>query len=290
MSKKIRKVVFPVGGLGTRFLPATKSMPKEMLPVVNKPLIHHAFEEAKRAGLEQFIFIIGRNKNSINDHFDHSFELESFLDSKDKQDMLSLSRDCLIDPGNMIFIRQQSPLGLGHAVWCARNVIGDEPFAVILADDMFMNGKKSGILDDMIKYSQIDTTANFIAISEVELIESKKYGMVKIKENDIIEDMVEKPEIQNAPSKFAIVGRYILQPDIFHYLEHTKKDKNGEIQLTNAMKEMMSNQIFRAYNASEARRLDCGSYLGYLEANIRFSLEHSEFAEGTKKILKEIIG
>lgn len=289
MYKKIRKAVFPVGGLGTRFLPATKSMPKEMLPVLNKPLIHHAFEEARNAGIEQFIFITGRNKNSINDHFDHAIELENFLEFKNNKDMLFLSKDCLIEPGNIVFLRQQQPLGLGHAVWCARNIIGDEPFAVILADDMFIEDQKSGILTEMIQYFQSDTTANIIGISKINISESKKYGIVKIGDGDIVEDMIEKPEVSDAPSDLAIVGRYILQPDILYYLKNTEADKGGEIQLTNAMKKMLANSKFRAYRTN-AYRLDCGSYLGYLEANIRFSLQNSEFSEPIKEMLKNILG
>ncbi|AEI89039.1 MAG: UTP-glucose-1-phosphate uridylyltransferase [Candidatus Midichloria mitochondrii] len=289
MYKKIRKAVFPVGGLGTRFLPATKSMPKEMLPVLNKPLIHHAFEEARNAGIEQFIFITGRNKNSINDHFDHAIELENFLEFKNNKDMLFLSKDCLIEPGNIVFLRQQQPLGLGHAVWCARNIIGDEPFAVILADDMFIEDRKCGILTEMIQYFQSDTTANIIGISKINISESKKYGIVKIGDGDIVEDMIEKPEVSDAPSGLAIVGRYILQPDIFYYLKGTEADKGGEIQLTNAMKKMLANSKFRAYRTN-AYRLDCGNYLGYLEANVRFSLQNSEFSEPIKEMLKNILG
>lgn len=289
MNKKIKKVVFPVGGLGTRFLPATKSMPKEMLPVINKPLIHHAFEEAKSAGIEQFIFITGRNKNAVNDHFDHTIELESFLELHNNQDMLMCSNDYLIEPGNIIFIRQQMPLGLGHAVWCARHVIGNEPFAVVLADEIFIKENQKGILAEMIHYFQDEPDANFIGVSEIDISESKKYGIVKIGSGDVIEDMVEKPEKGEVPSNLAIVGRYILQPDIFYYLANIEVGKGGEIQLTDAMKKMLVNSKFKAYQ-TDAYRIDCGHYLGYLEANIRLALQHHDFAAGIQKILSNILG
>lgn len=288
MQHKIRKVIFPVGGLGTRFLPATKSMPKEMLPVLNKPLIHHAFDEALEAGIEQFIFVIGRDKDPIINHFDHAVEIESVLGKRSDNERLSATQDFLIDPGNIVFIRQQEPLGLGHAVWCARNAIGEEPFAVMLADDMFIKDGQIGIMQDIIKHFQKDNSDNMIAITRVPLDESRKYGMVKIDSGDVISDMVEKPAISETPSNFAIVGRYVLQPSVFQYLQDTEVDKTGEIQLTNALKKMLSITKTKAYHI-DALRLDCGNYLGYLEANIRVALTKSEFKGDVIEMLGKVL-
>lgn len=288
MNKKIKKAIFPVGGLGTRFLPVTKSMPKEMLPVLNKPLIHHAFDEAKQAGIEQFIFIIGRNKNSIIDHFDHAVEIESLLGIRDNKEMLSLAKDFLIEPGNIIFIRQQEPLGLGHAVWCARNVVGNEPFAVILADDFFIDGESIGIMQKMVKNFNVKEDYNLIAVKEVPISESKKYGMIATDCGTLIKDMIEKPDISDAPSNLAIVGRYILSPLIFSYLEKTERDINGEIQLTNAIKKMLSSVVSKAYHV-DAYRLDCGEYIGYLEANLRLALQNEQFADHLRSMLSNVL-
>ncbi|MCH2038810.1 MAG: UTP--glucose-1-phosphate uridylyltransferase GalU, partial [Rickettsiales bacterium] len=273
MSSKIRKVVFPVGGLGTRFLPATKSMPKEMLPVNTKPLIQYAFEEAQKAGIEEFIFITGRNKNAISNHFDHAYELQSVLTEKEKQELLVQTKDWLPTAGNIAFVRQQAPLGLGHAVWCARNFIGDEPFAVMLADELILSQK--GMLAEMVEaYEKVG--GNIIGLHEVPNEHTDRYGIAKVDTYDEsmcrIDKMVEKPKIQDAPSNLALIGRYILQPEIFTFLENQKRGSGGEIQLTDSMQSMLDDDG-RFYGVvSSGNRYDCGNRIGFLEANIAFSL------------------
>jgi len=269
--RQVRKAVFPVGGLGTRFLPVTKSMPKEMLPVSNKPIIQYAFEEAKKAGIEEFIFITGRNKNAINNHFDHAYELESALDQKQKSTELEEVMGWLPQAGSIAFIRQQKPLGLGHAIWCARNFIGDEPFVVILADEMILD--KENFLKTMIdNYYKSEEKSSFVSVGQVEKKDLHKYGIIAVDKNNRITDMVEKPKAEDAPSNLAINGRYILQPEIFKYLEHCTAGSGGEIQLTDAMKMMSKDLPFYAQEY-KGKRFDCGSVLGYLEANIAFALE-----------------
>ncbi len=290
-AQKIKKVVFPVGGLGTRFLPATKALPKEMLPVASKPLIQHAFEEAVFAGIEEFIFITGRNKNIINNHFDYVYELEKALNDKERHDTLGLTRDWIPDPGKIAFIRQQHPLGLGHAVWCARNFIKDEPFAVILADELFINDSGSSPLADMIKVYN-NTGGNIISVYEVNPDETEKYGIIKpgasLDKNAMeITDMVEKPKAGQAPSNLSIIGRYILQPQVFKFLEETKKDHNGEIQLTDALRRMVSTTPTYGCK-SEGIRFDCGNPLGFLEANIEFGIRDKIIGPSTKQFIKDL--
>jgi UTP--glucose-1-phosphate uridylyltransferase len=290
-ASRIKKAVFPVGGFGTRFLPATKSMPKEMLPVANKPLVQYAFEEAKQAGIEQFIFIIGRNKHSIIDHFDQAFELERTLSDCKKFETLGLTQESIRAPGEIIFVRQQQPLGLGHAVWCARHVIGDEPFAVLLADELFIDMNDKGAMSQMInKFEAGDESDNIIAVSEIDIKESSQYGIIKYTASDPakILDMVEKPTPEHAPSNLAIVGRYILQPQIFDYLSQLAPGMNGEIQLTDAMRAMIKDQ--HSYNAFKvlSKRLDCGNYPGFLEANIRFAMQNSTFSAQVQHMIKKI--
>jgi len=291
MRKKIRKVVFPVGGFGTRFLPATKALPKEMLSVGKVPLIQLAFEEAKAAGIEQFILITGRNKNAISNHFDNSYELNSVLSENDKKLELSLTRDWLPDAGKMIFIRQQVPAGLGHAILCAKDVIGDEPFAVILADELLY--QPQGFLKSMIDtYNSYG--GNLLALFQVEKANTKNYGIVSVEERKEailkIKDMIEKPTPEAAPSDLAIVGRYILQPEIFEFLNKTKPGKNGEIQITDAMKEMMQATVTKFHGmVFQGERFDCGSYLGLLEANIAYSLRDEKISGQVKNILKKQI-
>lgn len=271
--KKLRKAIFPVGGLGTRFLPATKSMPKEMLPVASKPLIQYAFEEARAAGIEQFIFIMGRNKNIISNHFDHSYELQSFLNEKEKARELDMVKGWLPQAGHIAFIRQQEPLGLGHAVWCARDLIGDEPFAVLLADEMLHDG--GAFLSQMVKAHNA-TKANMVAVQEIPEDHVSKYGIIAPGKmlNGVMEihDMVEKPEQGHAPSRFANIGRYILNPSILNYLERTAKGRGGEIQLTDAMRAHLQEDTYHAA-LYEGRRYDCGSPLGFLEANIAYAMD-----------------
>jgi len=285
--KKIKKAIFPVGGLGTRFLPATKSMPKEMLPIANKPIIQYAFEEAKEAGIEQFIFITGRNKNAINNHFDHAYELESKLDQKNKSKELAQVTGWLPNAGQIAFVRQQQPLGLGHAIWCARNFIAeDEPFVVILADEMMYD--KKNFLKSMIDlYYRKGDGSSVVAVAPVEKKDVSKYGIVNPKKNsDQIIDMIEKPSADQAPSNLAINGRYILQPKIFEYLQNFHIGSGGEIQLTDAMR-LMAKDFPYYYKKYDVVRFDCGNVLGYLEANIAYGLEDKNIHDDFLKILKK---
>lgn len=285
--KRVRKAVFPVGGLGTRFLPATKSIPKEMLPVANKPLIQYAFEEAKNAGIEEFIFITGRNKNAINNHFDFAYELQSTLDEKGKEKELKEVASWLPTAGQIAFVRQQQPLGLGHAVWCARNFIGDEPFVVILADEMVLD--KTNFLKSMIDFqNKNEANSSVVSVAPVDPLEVNKYGIIQGNEKHRILDMVEKPSVGAAPSNLAMNGRYILQPKIFEYLEKCQKGSGGEIQLTDAMKAMAKDHPFY-YKTYDGVRFDCGNVLGFLEANLAFALEDSKIRDDFKKILKKYI-
>lgn len=295
--KKVRKAVFPVGGLGTRFLPATKSMPKEMLPVVDKPLIHYAFEEAKAAGIEQFIFVTGRNKHAIEDHFDHSYELQSTLKKKEKKKELEQTRDWLPQAGNVCFTRQQEPMGLGHAVWCARHLIGDEPFAVILADDMVLS--KQACLKQMVE-AYDDVGGNILGVMDVPLEKTSSYGIVDIDKNAKNKDarlvkakgLVEKPAPADAPSTLSIIGRYILQPDIFHVLDNQKPGAGGEIQLTDAICSMIGkpkNQGGGVHGYRfEGVRYDCGSLVGFVAANVAYALERSETRNRVVDELKQV--
>lgn len=288
--KPIKKAIFPVGGLGTRFLPATKAMPKEMLPVASKPLIQHAFEEAVEAGIEQFIFITGRNKNAISNHFDHSYELQKVLSEKEKEDALAQTKDWLPSAGSIAFIRQQEPLGLGHAVWCARHFIADdEPFAVLLADDLFFNPHGAGVLKQMVDcYQQVGD--NVVAAVEVPREHTSRYGIIAPQEDNgttiRIRTMVEKPKPADAPSTISITGRYILQPGIFDYLAKQAKGSGGEVQLTDAMAEMVKSHPFYGVRF-QGERFDCGSRIGFLEANIAFSLFHPETKDGVKDLIRK---
>ena len=277
---KIKKAIFPVGGLGTRFLPATKSMPKEMLPIVDKPLIQYAVEEAANAGIEQFIFVTSRGKSAIEDHFDHSLELENNLILKGKNETLKTAQEMLKIPGSFAYIRQQEPLGLGHAVWCARHLIGDEPVAVILADDLI---EGSNTIGEMIEgYSG----GNMLAIMEVKKEDVSSYGIItpgkKVKNNIEILNLIEKPSVDKAPSNFAVVGRYIIEPDIFDILEKQNRGAGNEIQLTDAISNRISISSCTGYQFS-GDRFDCGSKLGFIQANIKYSLKRNEF----NKLLKE---
>ncbi len=290
--RKVKTAIFPVGGLGTRFLPATKSMPKEMLPIANKPIIQYAFEEAKAAGIEKFIFITGRNKNAITNHFDHAYELESKLDENHKAEELKQVMSWMPRAGQIAFVRQQKPMGLGHAILCARQFIADdEPFIVILADEMMMQSKNRGknflaqMIDD---YYEKEENSSFVAVDEVDLKDVSKYGIIKLGENQKIIDMKEKPKCEDAPSNMAITGRYILQPEIFSYLENLEIGSGGEVQLTDAMKKMCLDFPFY-YKKIDEKRFDCGNVLGYLEANIAFALDNEKIASEVKKILKKYI-
>ena len=284
---KIKKAIFPVGGLGTRFLPATKSMPKEMLPIVDKPLIQYAVEEAANAGIEQFIFVTSRGKSAIENHFDHSFELENNLLSQGKNETLKTAQEMLKIPGSFAYVRQQEPAGLGHAVWCARHLIGNEPVAVILADDLIEGSKTIG---EMI---QNYTTGNMLAVMEVDKADISSYGIItpgKILNNSNIEilNLVEKPSKETAPSNLAVVGRYILEPAIFDVLEKQNRGASDEIQLTDAIASRIGKSVCTGYKFSE-ERFDCGSKLGFIKANIKFSIQRNEMKNELIKWLKEEI-
>lgn len=289
MKKRIKTVVFPVGGLGTRFLPATKATPKEMLPVAEKPLIQYAFEEAIDAGIEKFIFITGRNKNAIEDHFDNNYELQSKLSKAKKEELLEKTVNWLPKAGQVIFTRQQDTLGLGHAVLCAEKIVGDEPFAVVLADELFYS-KNSNILKNMIDlYNSKEEKLNLIAIQEVKNKEDViKYGIVDIKNKDTFEikNIIEKPAIDKAPSNLSVVGKYIFEPEIFKYLKNIKAGVGGEIQLTDAIRDSIYDYSTYGFIVNE-NRFDCGSLEGYLRANIMLALNNPITSENTKKIIKE---
>lgn len=290
MSQKIRKVVFPVGGLGTRFLPATKSIAKEMLPVVSKPLIHYAFEEARDAGIEQFIFVTGRNKVAITNHFDHSYELQSTLSKANKERELELAKSWLPEPGNIIFTRQQEPLGLGHAIWCARNIVGNEPFAVILADDLVMS--KTPCMKQLVDaYASIEGS-NMMAVMDVPREQTRRYGILDIESESgalvKVKGMVEKPAPEQAPSTLSIIGRYILQPEIFDVLAEQKKGAGGEIQLTDAINISRMNKDVYGYRF-EGRRFDCGEHAGFVEANLAYALADKDIGPKVREFIKEYV-
>ena len=282
---KIKKAIFPVGGLGTRFLPATKSMPKEMLPVVDKPIIQYAVEEAANAGIEQFIFVTSRGKSSIENHFDHSFELENNLLLKGKKETLKTAQEMLKIPGSFAYVRQQEPAGLGHAVWCARHLVGNEPVAVILADDLI---KGSNTIKEMISnYS----SGNMLAIMDVNNQDVSSYGIIspgKTLENNVIEilGLIEKPSIDKAPSNMAVVGRYIIEPSVFKELEKQNRGTSNEIQLTDAIANRIGKSHCYGYKFTNDR-FDCGSKLGFIQANIKFSIERDDLSEKLKSWLKE---
>ncbi len=283
----IRKLVLPVAGLGTRVLPATKSIPKEMLPVVDRPLIDYAIEEARAAGIEEFIFVTGRSKEAIADYFDHAFELEETLSSKKKTNQLAMLADTVPTAGNAIFTRQQRPLGLGHAIWCARNIVGNEPFAISLPD-MLLDATPSCLAQTVDAYHR-SGGANIIAVEEVPREHTNRYGIVDTGEtkDGLIEvkGLVEKPAPEEAPSNLMILGRYILRPEIFTYLEDQGPGAGNEIQLTDSMIRMIGTSPFYAFKY-DGTTYDCGDKLGYLEANIAIGLKHSELGGQVKTLLK----
>jgi UTP--glucose-1-phosphate uridylyltransferase len=269
----IKKAIFPVGGLGTRFLPATKAMPKEMLPVVDKPLIQYAVEEASAAGVEQFIFVTGRNKTAIEDHFDHSTELESVLVEKNKTQALEVISRMLQEPGAVSYVRQQEPAGLGHAVWCARHLIGNEPVAVLLADDLILGAP--ALAEMTARY----TSGNMVALMEVPASDTGAYGIITPRKKDgqvtEIKAIVEKPSPETAPSTKAVVGRYILEPGVFDVLAKGQRGAGGEIQLTDALAARIGHVPFHGFDFS-GERFDCGSKIGFLKANIAFGMARDE--------------
>jgi len=284
---RVRKAIFPVGGLGTRFLPATKAMPKEMLPVVDKPLIQYAVDEAIAAGIEELIFVTGRNKTAIEDHFDHSFELETTLANKGKEQALKIVRDMVNLPGTVSYVRQQEPKGLGHAVWCARNFVNDEPVAVLLADDLILGAPA---LKEMIDAYQ---GGNMVAVMEVPLEDSPSYGMItpgsEMGALVEINGLVEKPAPEKTPSNLAVVGRYIIEPSVFTALETAKIGAGGEIQLTDALATQIGNAPFYGLKFS-GTRFDCGSKLGFLQASLAFARQHPELKDRVNTWLQSEMG
>lgn len=286
MSKKpIRKAVFPVAGLGTRFLPATKSVPKELLPVVDRPLIQYAVDEAREAGIEQMIFVTGRGKSAIEDYFDIAFECETLQRERGKD--LSALEGTRLEPGNAVFLRQQEPLGLGHAIWCARDVVGDEPFAVLLPDEFMKGGPGRGCMRQMVDaYTQIG--GNLVCALEIPMELTPSYGVIDPGERagDLTEvrGLVEKPKLGTAPSNLILPGRYILQPDIMDILGTQEKGAGGEIQLTDAMALLIGKQPFHGLTF-HGRRFDCGSKAGYIEANLALSLERADIKESVRAFM-----
>ncbi|PCJ98609.1 MAG: UTP--glucose-1-phosphate uridylyltransferase [Zetaproteobacteria bacterium] len=283
--RPVKKAVFPVAGLGTRFLPATKAMPKEMLPINDRPLIQHVFEEAREAGIEEFIFVTGRHKNMLEEHFDYQPELEQTLQARGKDDMIEKVRNSEMPAGKLFLTRQPKPLGLGHAIWCAQKLIGDEPFAIILPDDLV--DYKEGCLTQMINaYNEYG--GNIVAVKEVPRAETSKYGILDIDTDDgnivSIKGLVEKPAPEDAPSTLSIIGRYILQPEVFDHLAAFETGAGNEIQLTDAMAKLLGKQAFHGLRF-KGDHFDCGSRLGFIAANLAYSLKDNEIGDGVRALL-----
>ncbi len=284
--KPLRKAVLPVAGLGTRFLPATKAIAKEMLPVVDKPLIQYAIEEARAAGIEQFCMVTGRGKTSLVEHFDIAFELEATLRERDKQDALAALKETQVEPGSMVTVRQQIPLGLGHAIWCARAFIGADPFAILLPDDL--------VLSDVPCLRQLadvyrDIGGNVVAVTEVPRAQTNRYGILRVGRDDgkLVEvlGLVEKPEPEDAPSNLSIIGRYVLMPEVIGELSRMERGAGGEVQLTDGMAGLIGKQSFHGLRY-EGRRFDCGDKIGFLEAQIAFALKRPDLAPSVRAFLK----
>jgi len=286
---KVKKAVFPVAGLGTRFIPATKAMAKEMLTVVDKPIIQYAVEEAFDAGIEQIIFVTGRGKKALEDHFDRSYELETMLKTKGKTDLLRQINELVPRTGTIVYTRQHDPLGLGHAIWCARDIVGDEPFAVLLADDMIQTQDKPVLSKMVEKFERF--RASIAAVMEVEKDQTDKYGILDTGplEEDMVKinDMVEKPKPEEAPSNLAIVGRYILTPKIWEYLGKKQTGAGGEIQLTDAMKGLLTEQPIFGYKF-KGTRFDCGDKVGFQMANLSYALERPTMRDQLLDFIKTI--
>jgi len=286
MDQMIKKAIFPVGGLGTRFLPATKALPKEMLPVVDKPLIQYAVEEAAAAGVEDFIFVTGRNKSAIEDHFDHSHELESTLEVKGKSDALAVVNDMIREAGSVSYVRQQEPAGLGHAVWCARKLVHDQSVAILLADDLIL-GKSC--LAEMVEHYQ---GGNMVAVMDIPANETKSYGIVTpgVDDGRLVEvkGLVEKPDPEQAPSNIAVVGRYIIDPAVFVTLDAKERGAGNEIQLTDALAKQIGRGKFSGLRFS-GERFDCGSKLGFLQANLAFAMENDALAPALQAWIRDRI-
>ena len=286
-AKPLRKAVLPVAGLGTRFLPATKAMPKEMLTVVDRPLIQYAVDEARAAGIEQFCMISGRGKTALIDHFDVSYELEATLRERGKLEALSQLEHDRLQPGAITTVRQQEPLGLGHAIWCARTFIGDDPFAILLPDDLVLS--KTPCMEQLAKAYQ-ETEGSVVAVVEVPHDQTNRYGILKIGSDDgrLVEvtGLVEKPKPEVAPSNLSIIGRYILMPQVIEYLSMMERGAGNEVQLTDAMAKLIGSSPFHGLRF-EGERFDCGDKVGFLEAQIAFSLARPDLAGDVRNFLKK---
>ena len=286
MIKKLRKAVLPVAGLGTRFLPATKAMAKEMLPVVDKPLIQYAIEEARAAGIEQFCMVTGRGKTALIDHFDVSYELEATLRERGKTEMLEMLDTMKVPPGSITTVRQQVPLGLGHAIWCARAFIGDDPFAILLPDDLVL--AETPCLQQLAK-AYAETGGNIVAVAEVPREQTNKYGILKVGSDDgkLVEvlGLVEKPKPADAPSNLSVIGRYVLLPEVITHLSLMERGAGNEVQLTDAMAKMIGHTPFHGLRY-EGRRFDCGDKIGFLEAQIAFALKRPDIADDVRAFMK----
>jgi UTP--glucose-1-phosphate uridylyltransferase len=288
MAQHVRKAVFPVAGLGTRFLPATKAMPKEMLTVVDKPLIHYAVDEAREAGIEKFIFVTSRGKSVIEDHFDRAIELEATLQERGKEPELGELREWLPAPGDMAFTRQQQPLGLGHAVWCARDLVGDEPFAVLLADDLVQ--APVSCLKQMVEAHHA-VGGNMIAVMDVPREHTSRYGILDIERDDPrlvkVKGLVEKPAPEKAPSTLGIIGRYILQPEVFRHLSRFERGAGNEIQITDALARMLGGGTpFHGFRF-QGTRFDCGDKAGFLAATVAFALARPDLEKSMRQVLDQ---
>jgi len=290
MAQRVRKAVLPVAGLGTRFLPATKAIPKEMLTVVDRPLIQYAVEECLAAGIEEFVFVTGRNKGAIEDHFDAAYELEDTLQRRgNKASELKQSEASTLKQGNAIFTRQQKPLGLGHAVWCARPWIGNEPFAVLLPDELMIG---SPTCTAQLVSAHEKTGGSVVAVVDVPREQTKSYGIAAVKNEKAglaeVTALVEKPKPAEAPSTLAIIGRYVLLPEVFSHLDRHETGAGGEIQLTDAMARMIGNKPFHAMTYTGGR-YDCGTRLGFLEANVAISLQRRDIARESRSLLERLL-
>ncbi len=285
--KPLRKAVLPVAGLGTRFLPATKATAKEMLPVVDKPLIQYAVEEARAAGIEQFCMVTGRGKTGLVEHFDIAFELEATLLDRGKSDVLKMLHDMSVEPGSIATVRQQVPLGLGHAIWCARAFIGDDPFAILLPDDLVLS--KTPCLKQLAD-AYNETGGNVVAVTEVPREQTNRYGILEIGKDDgrLVEvlGLVEKPEPKDAPSNLSIIGRYVLMPEVMTYLSMMERGAGDEVQLTDAMAKMIGHTPFHGLRYV-GERFDCGDKIGFLEAQIAFALERPDLSDAVRNFLKK---
>jgi len=289
LPNRVRTAVFPVAGLGTRFLPATKAMPKEMLTVVDRPVIQYAVDEAREAGIEHFVFVTGRNKGVIEDHFDRQYELEHTLEIRGKTEALRELQSDLPSAGQTSFTRQQEPLGLGHAVWCARELVGDQPFALLLPDMVFKG--VPGVLRQMMDAYEV-SGGNVIAVEEVPMEDVSSYGVVARGEGPdegfTITGMVEKPKREDAPSNLIISGRYILQPQLFSLIADQERGAGGEIQLTDAMQTLMTQQHFSGVKY-KGQSFDCGSKLGFLTANVAFALDRPDLSEAFREQIRHLV-